>query len=29
MEGVQVDFERLAEWVSLDSAQDYRNVIAR
>lgn len=29
MEGVHVDFERLAGWVSLNCAKDYENLIAR
>jgi len=29
MEGVQVDFERLAEWTSFDSKQDYLDIINR
>ena len=29
MEGVQVDFERLAEWTSFDGKQDYLDIINR
>lgn len=29
LEGVQVDFQRLAEWTSLDTLEDYRDLVAR
>ena len=29
MEGVQVDFQKLAEWTSFDSKQDYLDLIQR
>ena len=29
LEGVQVDFEKLAEWAALESLQDYRDLVKR
>ena len=29
LEGVQVDFEKLASWATLDTLQDYRDLVAR
>ena len=29
LEGVHVDFERLADWVSLDTLEDYRDLAQR
>jgi hypothetical protein len=29
LEGVQVDFQRLAEWASLDTIRDYRDLVLR
>ena len=29
MEGVHIDFQRLAEWVSFDTVKDYEDMIIR
>ena len=29
LEGVQVDFEKLSGWASLETLQDYRDLVAR
>ena len=29
MEGVQVDFQKLSEWTSLETVKDYQDLISR